>query len=233
MNTERHTHTPELSQTLTASADSISTQISKITHEIRNPVALIHSYLQLIEAEHPEITACSYWNHAISNMQFLISLLNEISALNNASTLNKTYVNVYSFFQVFVDEMAPVLKERNIQLFLKKKTALPPLLLDLTKFRQVMLNLIRNSQDAIGQNGQITISLSFQNLSFYIEVEDNGCGIPDEYLPTLFEPFVTHKTNGTGLGLSIVKNIIEAHGGTIHAESLQGQRTRFILQLPY
>lgn len=210
----------------------MDTQIAKISHEIRNPVTLINTYLQLLGEKYPEITVCDYWTHIISNMDYLKDLLNEISQFNNSSSVQKTLVNVYGFLQTLTGELMPILKGNNIQLLLKKESALPPLEIDITKFRQVMLNLIRNSAEAIGSDGQITIRTFFEDLSIIVEVSDNGSGIPEAFIPTLFEPFVTHKQDGTGLGLAIVKNIIEAHEGTIWVQSTEGSGTTFSIKLP-
>ncbi len=79
----------------------------------------------------------------------------------------------------------------------------------------------------------MTISSSFaQGSSLLVTVSESGCGIPENQLPHIFEPFYTTKEFGTGLGLSIVKGIIDAHGGKIWAESEVGVGTQFHLLLP-
>lgn len=207
-------------------------RISQISHEIRNPVTLINSYLQLLAKAHPEVTDFQYWDHVVSNMDFLIDLLNEISTFNHSEHIQKESTNIYLFVKEFVENVSIELEKQNIQLLLKKDSALPRLDIDPIKFREVLYNLVRNSAEAIGQNGVITIRMYFEDLSIIIEVSDNGCGIPDEYLPTLFEPFVTHKKDGTGLGLAITKNIIDAHDGTIHVSSHLHTGTTFTMKLP-
>jgi two-component system sensor histidine kinase HydH len=91
--------------------------------------------------------------------------------------------------------------------------------------QRVLLNLVLNAADAIGEagtpNGQIIISSERQHAKTAIFVEDNGPGIPEEVLERIFNPFFTTKHSGTGLGLAIVHRIIEAHGGSIAAENLR------------
>lgn len=207
-------------------------RISQISHEIRNPVTLINSYLQLLAKVHPEVTSFRYWNHVTSNMEFLISLLNEISTLNHSEHIKKESTNIYLFVKDFVEDVSVELEKQHISLLLKKESALPRLDIDPIKFKEVLHNLIRNSAEAIGQDGVITIRMFFEDLSIIIEVSDTGCGIPNEYLSTIFDPFVTHKKDGTGLGLAITKNVIVAHGGTIQVSSLLDKGTTFTMRLP-
>ena len=212
--------------------DSYQFQLSKISHEIRNPVNLIYNYLQLLAKDHPEVKGFEYWDHVTSNMDFLILLLNEITAFQNSENIYKESINIYLFLQRFVEEISTELDKHNIQIHLKKESAIPRLDIDIVKFKSVLHNLIRNSVEAIGRDGNITIRIYFEDLSIVLKVIDDGPGIPEEYLPTLFEPFVTHKQEGTGLGLAIIKNIIDAHDGTISVESQFGEGTTFTIRLP-
>ena len=233
----QHTNQKDYSKTLEQqykkpTEDQYHYHISKISHEIRNPVTLINTYLQLLAQEHPEITDCEYWKHIVTNMDFLKKLLNEISSYNNSNTIQKVSVNIFSFLQNLAEELSPIFKAHRIEFTLKKESALPPLAIDDTKFRQALLNLIRNSIEAIGSDGHITIRTYFEDLCILIQIEDDGPGIPKEFLPTLFEPFVTYKKEGTGLGLAIVKNVIHAHSGTIQVLSKEGKGTVFTMKLP-
>lgn len=234
MNSTKQKEQPEAMEKQSANSyeDQYHFHISKISHEIRNPVTLINTYLQLLAQKHPEVTGYEYWNHIMTNMEFLKNLLNEISHFNNSNTVQKVSVNIYAFLQTLADELSPILEAHNIQLTLTKKSALPPLEIDDTKFRQALLNLMRNSIEAIGSDGHITICTYFEDLSVIIEIEDDGPGISEAFIPTLFEPFVTHKKEGTGLGLAITKNVIHAHNGTISVRSKEGKGTVFTMKLP-
>ncbi len=212
--------------------ESYQFQISQISHEIRNPVNLVSNYLQLLAKAHPEVTGFQYWDHVTSNMEFLINLLNEISTFNNSERVRRESTNINMFLRNFVENISVELEKQNIQIIFKKESALPRLDIDPIKFREVLHNLVRNSAEAIGQNGTITLRVYFEDLSIIIEVSDDGPGIPEEYLPTLFDPFVTHKKEGTGLGLAITRNVIEAHNGTIRVSSHVGKGTSFTMRLP-
>jgi two-component system NtrC family sensor kinase len=117
--------------------------------------------------------------------------------------------------------------DRNIQ----------PVEADVTQMQQVVINLIGNAVDAIEESGVgdlITIRTHIEGNWVIMEVEDNGPGIPEEYVSKIFDPFFTTKQpgKGTGLGLSIAYGIIQKHGGTIIVDTSPNSGTRFIIRLP-
>ena len=105
---------------------------------------------------------------------------------------------------------------------------------DREKLRQVLVNLIENAMDALG-NGRadkhLTLAVARDPTTAMLRVTDNGPGIPDVEQARIFEPFVSLKPSGTGLGLAIAKRTIDAHGGTITLASRPGATT-FEIRLP-
>ncbi len=205
--------------------------LSKISHEIRNPVTLINSFLQILEEKCPEVTNSGCWDDIWDNMEYLKSLLNELSSYNNAKKLHldATYMDV--LLEKVVASVRPTLDYLDIRLEYRICHPLPVMNIDETKLRQALLNLIRNAQEALSPGGHIKITGSCQGSICAISVSDNGPGIAPEHLETIFDPFVTYKKNGSGLGLAITKNIVSAHQGEIQVEStLQG--TTFTILLP-
>jgi two-component system NtrC family sensor kinase len=102
---------------------------------------------------------------------------------------------------------------------------------------QVFVNLFTNAAHAMEDRGgslEVKTRVSAAEGLLYVDVADTGVGIPPESMPKIFEPFYTTKARGrgTGLGLSIVQEIVQAHRGTVTAESVFGQGTRFTLALP-
>lgn len=206
--------------------------MQKISHEIRNPITLISSFLQIVESEHPEVAHFRHWDQIIENMDFLKKLLDEISDYNRSTIIHAETVNLYRMLETIVQDISPSLAKRGIQILLHKRTALPPLNADSVKLKEAFHNLIRNSAEAIHKNGTISIDIFYENEHIIISFADDGPGIPEDYLPVIFDPFVTYKKEGTGLGLAITKNIISAHNGTIIAESNTGSGALFTLSLP-
>lgn len=204
--------------------------LSKFSHEVRNPAALITSFLQLLAREYPEITACSYYRQIQENLQLLRQLLDEISHYSNASRISPKPAD----FQEFLQEMAAAAKKllagSGIRLQLQICGALPPVSIDHSRMLQVFYNLLRNAREAMPEGGDVCIDARPENGGISVTVRDSGPAIPEEYLPTLFEPMVTHKQDGTGLGLAICREILLAHGGSITA-ARDGQPL-FTLRLP-
>jgi two-component system sensor kinase FixL len=129
------------------------------------------------------------------------------------------------------------LKKHSIKLHLDLAEALPMLLVDSIKIEQVLINLIRNSTEAltINDNPTKTITLSTLMLDqnqLQIQIRDNGSGIEQALQEKLFMPFVTTKTEGMGMGLSICRSLIVAHRGTLTFDSQPGLGTCFYITLP-
>jgi two-component system C4-dicarboxylate transport sensor histidine kinase DctB len=103
------------------------------------------------------------------------------------------------------------------------------------KLQQVLINLLKNAEDAVRDrpDGFIALELSAAGGQAVITVADNGCGMAPEVAARIWEPFFTTKGDkGTGLGLDVAKSIIEAHGGTIDCETQSGAGAKFTIRLP-
>jgi len=114
---------------------------------------------------------------------------------------------------------------------------LPPVRGMAGQLTQVFVNLFTNAAHAMADGGgelRIEMHADTTQQTLTVEVADSGTGIAEDDMPQIFEPFFTTKTDGrgTGLGLSIVRGILDAHGGTIHADSTLGEGTVFTLTLP-
>lgn len=206
--------------------------LSHVSHEIRNPVTLINSFLQLLESHHPELKEDKYWEKIMENMDFLKALLNEFSSFNNSGKLNFQELNLSELLKNIIASIVPTLKSYNVSLVLNIEPNLPSIQGDKTKISQLILNLLRNSSEAIKTKGVINCSLSSQKNHLVLTIKDNGSGIPVLYQEDLFEPFITHKQEGTGLGLPICKRIAEAHNGSISFQSTPEKGTEFTVLLP-
>ena len=104
---------------------------------------------------------------------------------------------------------------------------------DENKLKQALINILLNAIDAMPDGGTLTIATKIQTPNtLAISILDSGCGIQQEDLKHIFEPFFSKKQKGTGLGLAITKGIIEDHGGKILVESNVGEGTTFTLEFP-
>ena len=111
---------------------------------------------------------------------------------------------------------------------------------DLAQIKQVLINLVQNAADAIGQDGVVTLRArrdrkrleNTERNVIVLEVEDNGKGIPPDVQKRLFDPFFTTKETGTGLGLSIAAGIVQKHGGALQYQTRVDHGTTFGIILP-
>jgi nitrogen fixation/metabolism regulation signal transduction histidine kinase len=110
---------------------------------------------------------------------------------------------------------------------------LPPVLGDSTQLRQIIHNLLRNSEDALeGRHGTVKVVTERAGRHARLLISDNGPGFPVELLPRIFEPYVTTKARGTGLGLPIVRKIVDEHHGTIEISNAPEGGARIDIRLP-
>lgn len=213
-------------------------EISTISHEIRNPLTLVYSTLQLIESQHPEVLTFSHWTELHQDIEYMKFLLEDLSSYNNGERLELTPVSASTYFRRIALSFAASIVDTDIEFVSRIPEDLPEISADPVKLRQAVLNLLRNACDALNkkapdsQKPVITFSVTLQTDSLHIGVRDNGCGIAPEDQKTIFEPFVTHKPDGTGLGLAITRRIIQAHHGTVTLNSVLHNGTTFTLTLP-
>lgn len=231
---------PENKALLQKLLDSQQYTISKISHEIRNPLTLVYSTLQLIETEHPETKTFRHWKEMRQDVEFTISLLQELSSYNNSERMNAELFSSFDLLSHICLSFAASCADSGIHFTSKIPETLPAINGDRIKLQEVFLNLLRNARDAVSSDGTIRLEADCitapetagENDSLKITISDNGCGIPTEQLEEIFEAFVTHKKGGTGLGLAIAKRTVEAHYGCISVESQPGKGSRFTVQLP-
>lgn len=212
--------------------DSQRFTISKISHEIRNPLTLISSTLQLIQKQHPEARQFSHWTQVLDDVEFLQYLLEDLSVYNNGTVLKPSFIHTSDFMNHLAVSFATTLIDTSIELTSEIHQNLPILYGDPLKLRELFLNLLRNASEAVGSSGKIQLRCYHDHTNIITEIADNGCGIDDPVSANIFAPFTTYKSNGTGLGLAIVKAIAEAHHGSVRVESTPGIRTIFTVTLP-
>lgn len=159
----------------------------------------------------------------------LAQLVKEVLQFSRTSEL---YISKFSLNQL-IEETFQLIKPniRNKQIKLLNKTNYVELKADLDKFKQVLLNLIQNSIDAIDTEGTIEITSKAKEQYIFIYVKDNGNGINEP--EKIFEPFYTTKISGTGLGLAVAQKIIEQHKGTLRLISTKKGETVFEIKLPF
>ncbi len=228
---------PKINELLTRLFETHRLEISTISHEIRNPLTLVYSTLQLIESQHPEVFSFQHWDSMHQDIEYMNQLLAELSSYNNGDRLNLSLTDASAFLKKLVLSFASSLSDTNIEFTSRIIPELPVISLDAVKIRQTLLNLLKNAKDAVLSRSDsihpmITLNTEYIHDTIRISIKDNGCGIASRELASIFEPFITYKESGTGLGLAIARRIIKAHGGSIYAESTLGEGSAFTVTLP-
>jgi two-component system phosphate regulon sensor histidine kinase PhoR len=135
-----------------------------------------------------------------------------------------------------VERLRPQAERAGVALHLDADADLPPVLVDRARIGQVVLNLVHNAIKFTPAGGSIVVGATRSDSTLIVTVRDTGVGIADEHLDRLFERFYKADKGrhelGTGLGLAIAKHIVQSHGGTIHAQSTQGEGATFSFTLP-
>lgn len=209
-----------------------SIELSKMFHEIKNPLTLIGSSLQLIESEHPEVKTYRFWNQTIKDLHNLREFINELSDFQKVSNLQKTLISLFDFTEDLIDSTAGFLETLKISLQFECEILDLDFVGDEAKLRQAVINLLKNAAESSPAGSAILLRISADTQMLCMEVTDRGCGIGKEYLSKIFEPFHTTKSYGTGLGLPIVKRIVDSHGGRLSINSTEGAGTTVQMFLP-
>ena len=225
-------HNPEAKKIIEQLLQNHQTIVSLISHEIRNPLTLISSSLQLMEQTHPEVRDFSNWEQTMQDLDFLCQLLSELSAYNNGSTLRYQVFSLQELLRSVAVSFAISLENASVSFRSSIDPAIKDYAGDQIKLREVLLNLLKNARESQADEIVLSASSGCDTSGIQISIRDNGCGIEQDQLDQIFQAFHTTKQEGTGLGLSLSKRIIEAHHGTLTVTSAPGEGSTFTVFLP-
>ncbi len=222
--------------------------LSTVSHELRTPLNAINGITHLLLQENPNKSQLNYLNSLQFSGNYLIALINDILEINRIESENipveKIDFNLKLLLQNIQNSLKEVALENNNTFTVDIDDTIPNSLIgDPTKLSQVFLNLINNSLK-FTKNGFVNVSARINTvqdnkISVSFKVADNGIGIPEDKLETVFDSFsqgsieINRKYGGTGLGLSIVKKLIELLGGSIYLNSKVGLGSTFSFNLPF
>jgi len=162
----------------------------------------------------------------------LVEVSNDFLRFSRIEELNLQPCDLLLVFEELIDFFGPMARNSNIKVNRYLPSDLPPVYLDSEIFKQALLNLLLNAEQAMPKGGEITIQATISPETLTLNLIDTGKGISQEGLEKIFKPFYSTRPGGTGLGLPTTKKIIEAHGGTIGAQSEPGKGTKFSIRLP-
>ena len=215
----------ELRERLTA----LGEMSAGIAHELRNPMAVISGYLNLLAKKTvPEHQAII--RDITTEINGMNRIIGDLLTFARPASLNRVKINVKEMIESCLANALQATNAASRITTVLKLDAIEAVV-DEVLMRQAFTNLIQNAIEAMPDNGTITIEAS-RNHELRITVQDIGAGIPTEHLKKVFLPFYTTKDKGTGLGLALVHKIILSHGGRIELESAEGKGSIFRVILP-
>jgi signal transduction histidine kinase/HAMP domain-containing protein len=201
-------------------------------HEIRNPLAVIYGFIQLLQKRlSPEEGHQYYLPLILQEIERVNQIVTELLMLSKPSRPNYRETELEEVVHSILPLMKAEATLHGIEIVdrCEKGTRLH---VDVEQLKQIMLNLMKNSIEAMKQGGVLTVESRQDDAMVHISVRDTGEGIPPEYLNRIFEPFFSLKEEGTGLGLPISRRMVENHGGDMHIHSKPGQGTEIVISLP-
>lgn len=198
-------------------------------HEIRNPLTSVKGFVQLLFEGSEHLSA--YRNLVLSEIDRISKLVTDFVLVTKPSHPQMKRVNIRDIVSEASNFVATEALMHNISLTCHMGREDIYTIVDPEQITQVLLNVVKNAIEAIGDNGLVDISLEVQTEKVLIRVTDNGPGITPSDLNHITNPFFTTKDTGTGLGLSVSARIVEAHKGSLDFKS-SSHGTTVIITLP-
>ena len=208
---------------------------AQVAHEVRNPLAGLLLYsMHLKDQVGNKLSA--------GEVQLIDKVIDTINQLTNTTEqilnfarpvkLAPRAIEVNRVIHDVLQLLKAQISANEIQLNLKLSSSNPIGMLDEASIRAALLNLMLNAIQAMTNGGQLGISSSNSGEVVCVVISDSGCGMTEEQIGRVFEPFNTTKSRGLGLGMPYARKIIEQHGGTINVGSRIGEGTNITIQLP-
>lgn len=230
--------------------DRIKTEFfSNISHELRTPINVIFSALQLHELK---LKACShqiaygdcnkYTNIMKQNCYRLLRLVNNLIDITKIDSgyfdISKTNCDIISLIENISLSVVDYIENKGLSLIIDTDVEEKIIACDPDMIERIILNLLSNSVKFTPHGGKIMVNMEDNIENICIRIKDTGRGIPEDKLDSIFERFVqvdkslTRDNEGSGIGLSLVKALVELHCGTISVKSKEGHGTEFIINIP-
>ena len=220
--------------------------IVNMNHELKTPITVINSVMQLTKHKRKlnnnYIISLKHIKLVEENCQRLLRLVNNIIDLekidSNCSYLYFKNVNIVEIIEDTVLSVVPFAQSKNVEIVFDTNQEEIIMAVDKTKIERIVLNLLSNAIKYSKEAGFVDVKINTNFKVMTLIVEDDGIGIDEKYLDTIFDRFVqinssfNRQSEGSGIGLSIVKSFVECHNGTIKVESTLHKGTKFTIEIP-
>jgi len=203
-----------------------------MAHEIKNPLATIKTFAEFLKTKYDDPTFRERFTKLVPEEVTKIDrIVQEVLMFARPAPPKTTAINLQTLTEETLEFLNTQLLTQHITISRAYRTN-AECSADPVQIKQVLLNLLLNSIEAMAEGSALTITIERTDSWIIWTLQDTGHGIPKELLRQLGEPFITTKSNGTGLGLAVVRTILEAHGGRLTLESQPGAGTTASIRLP-
>ncbi|MDN7226138.1 ATP-binding protein [Planococcus sp. N064] len=203
-----------------------------VAHEVRNPMTVISGFVQMMHND-LDYPYKDYTKLIQSELERINLIISEFLVLAKPQASEAKRISLRQTLEDIFVLFGPELNRQGIQFIKHWEKDDFDVRAEDHQLKQVLINLIKNSIDAIERQGEITLHIeNFDDGFVSLRIRDNGVGIPEEVMARIFEPFYTTKATGTGLGLIISQKIIREHGGSLEIDSQEGNGTTATILLP-
>ena len=216
--------------------------VSNVSHELRSPLAAIRAMTETLQdgALNDTDTAQDFLTRILNDTQRMTTMVNELLELSRLESgqapIHLAPVSLESVVAEIESRFDVSPGHERLKLETNVPDGIPLVMGEADKLNQVLANLVENAVKVTGDGGLISISANATDRWVEVKVSDNGIGIAREHLPHVFERFYkvdrSRRDGGTGLGLAIAKHLVQAHGGDIKVESVEGEGSAFSFTLP-
>ncbi|MCA1596423.1 MAG: GAF domain-containing protein, partial [Chloroflexi bacterium] len=213
---------------------SISRVAATLAHEIRNPLASIKTFCQLLPEKYLDDEFRETFSQiSLEEVNRIDALVGTLLSVEKPAIGLKERVKVQDAITSTLKLIEPLARENDLSVDFKRDENIPDIVGDNSQLRQLFLNLLLNAREAASSGTALEVKLFHRpDMGIVVDIINQGTPIAPEILAHLFEPFFTTKERGTGLGLTVCKQVAEFHGGSLSASSKPDGETTFRLTLP-
>ncbi len=213
---------------------TLSTLSTGIAHEVKNPLTAIKTFAEYLPHKLDDKEFLSKFANIVGReVNRIDDMVHQLLNYGKPAPLSIKTINIHKLINSTIDILNS--KFINQKIHVNKHFDADKdlnLYVDPNQFRQALLNILLNAIEAMPNGGKLRVNTKRLSENFEIVISDTGCGMAEDDLPQIFDPFFSRKDQGTGLGLSITQSLVENHKGTIEVKSAVGTGTEITIKLP-
>lgn len=204
---------------------------ASVAHEIRNPLTSLKGFIQLFQ-ECEQLDASDYYNIMHNELDRIDQIMSQLLLLAKPQVKSYKKTSLHELVDFVETLLQPEALVQNVEIRSDLSEQLPQITAEENELKQVLINVVKNAMDAMTEGGIISIEGKMVDDRIHLTVKDQGCGIPEDQLERIGEPFYTTKEKGTGLGLMVSSKIMKEHKGELKFHSVEGEGTAVSMILP-